>query len=612
MSTSLAPVVQVRPEKCLNCYACIAACPVKLCNVARDTHVDVDQNACIGCGQCLSACTHDARCIVDDTEGFLAALARGERMVAIVAPAVAANFPGRYLHLNGWLRAEGVAASFDVSFGAELTVKSYVDHIQTRKPRTVIAQPCPAIVTYIETYKPELLPHLAPADSPMLHAIKMIREFYPEFSAHKVAVISPCIAKKREFEATGLGDYNVTMSELASHFERQGIDLTRYPAVDYDNPPAERAVLFSTPGGLRDTAERWVPGISRRTRKIEGPHTVYKYLDELPQSLRKGTAPLIVDCLNCEKGCNGGTGTRGRDMGVDELETLVSERNESLKEAFLAQAPLDTKPDGLLGRLTGRTAPLPTEDERVQNEVRPSVEQYWKPGLYSRSYVNRSVNKPDRPVTEAQLQAIYASLHKRRPEDHKDCASCGYGTCREMAIAIHHGLNRPDNCHHFLATSVAEGRTERMQLVTDIGTQFGDVVGNIRRELSDHHIAKEFKPIVKAISDMSLRINILALNASVEAARAGNAGAAFGVVADEVRALADVARVEADKIVPSSLRIQAAFETATTRLDDAGQKILALTRAALMADQPESTAPGANGHTPTPPATSRASLRLVS
>ena len=283
--TPIREVLAGDADKGVNCHACIAACPVKFCNDGSGDHVTINDQLCIGCGSCITACTHGARHGVDDFDAFVEAAHRHTPMVAIVAPAAASNFPERYLHLNGWLRSMGVDAFFDVSFGAELTVKSYLEYAKKEKPAAIIAQPCPAIVTYIETYRPELLSYLAPADSPMLHSIKLIRRYYPQFSTYKVVVISPCYAKKREFDETGHGDFNITYQSIDRYLSDNRLDLATFEEIDFSNAPAERAVLFSTPGGLMRTVERDALGVSRKTRKIEGPGIVYHYLDHLEDNI---------------------------------------------------------------------------------------------------------------------------------------------------------------------------------------------------------------------------------------------------------------------------------------------------------------------------------------
>ena len=108
-------VIDVDKNKCVNCHACISACPVKYCNDGSGDYVKVDSDTCIGCGNCLKACLHQARYYVDDFAAFMTDLDNGVQMAAVVAPSAAASFPETYMNLVGWLKSRGVQAVFDVS-----------------------------------------------------------------------------------------------------------------------------------------------------------------------------------------------------------------------------------------------------------------------------------------------------------------------------------------------------------------------------------------------------------------------------------------------------------------------------------------------------------------
>ena len=117
----LTPVVKIDYEKCINCYACIADCPVKYCMDGSGEKLEINHDLCIGCGNCINVCAnkgHFARSLIDDIDNFFRDLKRGESMIAVAAPAVVSFFPDQYLQLNGWLKSIGVKTVFDVSFGA--------------------------------------------------------------------------------------------------------------------------------------------------------------------------------------------------------------------------------------------------------------------------------------------------------------------------------------------------------------------------------------------------------------------------------------------------------------------------------------------------------------
>ncbi len=431
INTQLAKVIGIDINKCVNCHSCITVCPVKFCNNTRNGHMSLNADMCIACGSCIKACTHEARYHLDDFSNLLHDLKNGTKIVAVVSPSIAANFNEKYLNINGWLKHIGVEAVFDISFGAELASRSYLELIQKSSPQaTIISQTCTSIVSYIELYRPELIKYLAPIDSPTVHTIKMIREYYPEFNNHKIAILSPCSAQKRENMATGLGDYSIAIKSIDAHFKDNKINLDFYPKEEYTNPPPERAILFLTPGGLQKTLERSVPEIRNKTRRMVGKEAIYPYLDKLSGTIKDKKAAFLIDCLNCTNGCNAGALTLFGKESSDEIEYWLQKRNLQMQELYRKQG--------------GET------ELAVVQEIDEKINAHWKENLYSRNYTNRWENVKLQYPTEAQLREIFSTMRKKSNQDFYNCSSCGYGNCKDMAMAIFNDLNRVENCHFYL------------------------------------------------------------------------------------------------------------------------------------------------------------------
>jgi iron only hydrogenase large subunit-like protein len=409
------PLFTIHQEGCIRCYACVRICPVKAIRVDAGTGFpSIIPERCIGCGSCFRACAPAVityRSSIDETKALLAS---GAEIVAICDPTISGEFNDitDYRKFVEMIRQLGFTYVSEVSFGVDLVARQYKELLEDFHGKHYIMANCPAVVSFIEKFYPDLINNLAPIVSPMIATTLAVRKKYG--NEVKVVFIGPCIATKDEalrYKDQAAIDSVLTFVELRKLFTEFNIRESKLEFSEFDPPLGFKGSLYPLSEGIIQASGLDQDLLKGKIITTEGRNNMLDAIKEFDSRI-----DMIQRHFNIfyNEGCLMGPGT---SHGGEKFlrRTLVTDyANKRLKKF----------------------------DERVwEKEI----------SVFGRIDLVRTFREDDQRLpqpSEEVLKEILKNIGKEgQLENDIGCESCGYTSCREFAIAIAQGLAITDMCH---------------------------------------------------------------------------------------------------------------------------------------------------------------------
>ncbi len=420
-------------ERCRTCFTCVRECPAKAIRI-EDGQAMVLHERCIGCGNCVQVCSQGAKRAVDSLTLAEEILAGDSPVAAAIAPSFAAEFTQHdEKALAGMLRAIGFDIVHEVGFGADLIAERTKELVDDGPIKRWIATSCPAIVTFVQRYHPDLCDSLLPLVSPMVASARALRDMHGKDL--KIIFIGPCLAKKGEAAFTSGNsrvDCVLTFTELDELRQRHGVNLDLVEPAEFDEPRAQLGAVFALSRGMVQAAGMSEDLATGTVVSADGKQ-------DFPEALREfESGDLDAELLDilCCKGCIMG-------VGMTTNEPMFRRRAR-------------------VSRYVGNR-----QRNSNRGTWRHSMDQLADLDL-TRTFDADELNL--REPNQDEINTIMNRLGKSSNSDELNCRACGYDTCRQHAVAIFKGMAESEMCLPFVIDELRATVGELHQSHADLAT----------------------------------------------------------------------------------------------------------------------------------------------
>ena len=344
-------------SKCIKCGKCAAACSYNAiihmerpcaasCGmdaIGSDEHgrATINQDKCVACGQCLVSCPFGA--IVDKGQIFqvIQSILRGDKVIAIVAPAFIGQFsgiasPGKFISA---MKQLGFARVVEVAIGADICTieeaNDFLKHVPEEQPYMATSC-CPAWHSMISKLFPSEKKNISMTLTPMVFTARLMKKKYP---GCKVVFVGPCAAKKLEAIREDIRsdvDFVLTFEELMGMFEAKEINFSQIQEMYDLNEGTGAGRGFAVSGGVAGAVANLIheqhPDMELKIAHAEGLRDCRKLMMLAKAGKYNG---YLLEGMACPGGCVAGPGTL---LPVEKAAKFV----EKYKKDAVSQSPMES------------------------------------------------------------------------------------------------------------------------------------------------------------------------------------------------------------------------------------------------------------------------------